>query len=183
MIKGACDPVAIQTKLGWVLSGPAQPEETIHVLKIEAQPTSNDDLESQLRSFWDLESLGIVREERTLYDDFFDTVTLREGRYEVALPWRAQHRPLPDNLLLSNNRLISLLQRLRQTPGEEMAHDSPSDASVSYSHSPTYQNHCPAVPQDKSSGSSNNQHPSRRAAMQARDKILSQSLQDELMDY
>ena len=92
----------------------------------------------QLRSFWDLESLGIVREERTLYNDFLDTV---KGRYEVALPWREQHRPLPDNLLLSNNWLISLLQHLRQTPDitdKEMAHDSPSDASVSDSHSPTY---------------------------------------------
>ena len=57
VIKGACGPVAIQTKHSWVLSGPAQPEESIqcvtnlvttHVLKIEAHPMSNDDLESQL---------------------------------------------------------------------------------------------------------------------------------------
>ena len=59
---------------------------TTHVLKIEAQPTSIDDLESQLRSFWNLEPLGIVQEKRTLYDDFLDTVTLREGRYKVVLP-------------------------------------------------------------------------------------------------
>ena len=89
---------------------------TTHVLKIEAQPTSNDDLEGQLRSFWNLEPLGIVQEKRTLYDDFLDTVTLREGRYKVVLPWIEQHRLLPDNLLLSNNRLRSLRQHLGQMP-------------------------------------------------------------------
>lgn len=54
---------------------------------------------------------------------------------------------------------------------KEIAHDIPGDASVSGSHSPTYQNHCPNVPQNKSPGSSNNQCPSHRAAVQARDKI------------
>ena len=57
VIKGVCGPVAIQPKLGWVLCGPAQLEGSIqcvtnvvttHVLKIEPQPMSNDDLESQL---------------------------------------------------------------------------------------------------------------------------------------
>lgn len=67
--------------------------------------------------------------------------------------------------------------------GEKMAHDSPGDASESDSHSHTYKNHCLDAPQNKSPGSSNNQHPSSRTAMQAKDKILSQLLQDELMDY
>lgn len=31
---------------------------------------------------------------------------------------------------------------------KEIAHDIPGDASVSGSHSPTYQNHCPNVPQN-----------------------------------
>ena len=42
--------------------------------------------------FSDLESLGIVGTENTLYDDFYNTVTVQDGRYEVSLPWRNVHK-------------------------------------------------------------------------------------------
>ena len=41
---------------------------TTHVLKVEAQPQEPQCLDKQLRSFWELESLG-VQEEKTLYDE------------------------------------------------------------------------------------------------------------------
>ena len=64
--RGDAGPVAINTKLGWVLSGPGPPISTelpatslitIHTLAIGAGPLTNNDLSNELRSFWELESL------------------------------------------------------------------------------------------------------------------------------
>ena len=53
------------------------------------------------RSAWELESLGITKTEKTIYDIFCDTVTSQDGCYMVSLPWREAHKPLPDNYQLS----------------------------------------------------------------------------------
>ena len=123
--RGSSGPIAIHTKLGWVLSGPTNsmdlPESSVnlvttHVLRVDSQECENRGLEEGLRSFWELESLGISSPEKTLYEDFSKSVTFRDGRYEVSLPWREVHEPLPDNYQLSLGRLRSLLHRLKQTP-------------------------------------------------------------------
>lgn len=122
--RGTQGPVAIHTKLGWVLSGPTSAMEpihsstnlvTTHVLQVDAKP-SEQDVEEQLRSFWELESLGIVGAEKTIYDEFLDSVNFQNGRYEVSLPWKESHRPLPDNYQLSHKRLMGLLRRLKRSP-------------------------------------------------------------------
>ena len=51
-----------------------------------------------------------------MYDEFSEKIHLVEGRYEVSLPWKETHDPLPDNRLLSLRRLEGLLHRLRETP-------------------------------------------------------------------
>ena len=65
VIRGAQGPTAIHTKLGWVLSGPvplmnseqsATNIVSTHVLRIDAQSNSLENLENQLQSFGDLES-------------------------------------------------------------------------------------------------------------------------------
>ena len=43
-------------------------------------------------------------------------VQLKNGRYEVSLPWREYHKSLPDNYDLSLRRLQGLLRKLRQDP-------------------------------------------------------------------
>ena len=71
--------VAIHTKLGWVLSGPTVSLDsalqsstcivTTHLLQVDSQPTNSAQRVEQLRTFWELESLGI-HEEKTLIDEF-----------------------------------------------------------------------------------------------------------------
>ena len=119
-------PTAIHTKLGWVLSGPtlssnlamrsATTCSTTHLLRVDCQTLESTQLEQQLRSFWELESLGIHEEEKTLYDDFASDIMFQDGRYKVFLPWKEFHEPLPDNYLLSVKRLRGLLNRLRHDP-------------------------------------------------------------------
>ena len=69
------------------------------------QPQVTVNLDEQLKSFWDLESLGIVNEEKTLYDEFKERISFHDGRYKVPLPWKEFHEPLEDNYSLSVNRL------------------------------------------------------------------------------
>lgn len=77
---------------------------------------SNRKLERQLHRFWDLESVGIIDEEHTIYDQFRDMVQFRDGRYEVFLPWKDSSEVIPDNYPLCVRRLNSLLRRLSQSP-------------------------------------------------------------------
>ena len=121
--KSELGPTAIQTKLGWVLSGPTLAEtHTVchatltHVLRADTQPQETIGLEEQIRSFWELESLGIQPVEKTLYDDFACKLAFSQGRYRVALPWKEFHDVLPDHYQLSLKRLHGLMRRLRQEP-------------------------------------------------------------------
>ena len=123
--RGSSGPVAVHTKLGWVLSGPSSLDSrsqcfmnlsVTHVLHSETHPIEQCTLDDQLRSFWELEALGIQEEERTLFDDFTNSVKFERGRYKVALPWREFHDQLPSNHQLSVNRLRGLLRRLKQEP-------------------------------------------------------------------
>ena len=124
-LRGDNGPIAIQTTLGWVLSGPVHPVNqlastmslvTTHVLRIDSQPHGTKELDNTLQSFWRLESLGICAPEKSVYDDFASSVQFKEGRYEVALPWKDDHTPLPQNYELCKKRLQGLLRRLQQEP-------------------------------------------------------------------
>jgi len=132
--RGIHGPVAIHTKLGWVLSGPASTEgltncstnlvTTHDLIRVDSQPDEPDSLGEQLRAFWDLESLGVVSTKKTPYDDFLNMVTIQNGRYKVLLPWKEAHMPSPDNFQLSLKRLKGLLYRLKQTPNILKQYDS-----------------------------------------------------------
>ena len=78
-----CGPTAIRTKVGWILSGPTKPIEvavnltltSAHTLKIDTCDSEEPALEGDLRRFWDLESLGISKEESSVYDKFVQRIT------------------------------------------------------------------------------------------------------------
>ena len=128
LVRGApWEPVALATKLGFVLSGPTVVmcddvhANTVnltatHVLKVESSVTNHDDLTSELKKFWDYESFGIHDNNTTLYDKFVNEVEFVEGRYQVRLPFKEDHDLLPDNFALCKSRLVSLLRRLSVKP-------------------------------------------------------------------
>ncbi|CAB3994168.1 Hypothetical predicted protein, partial [Paramuricea clavata] len=120
---------SINTNLGWVLSGPVENHSqqrleasvnmsSTHVLQLEtppSQPMHHED-DQQLRRFWDLESLGISKEEKSVVEEFTSTIGFKAGRYHVELPWKEHHPLLPDNYEMSRKRLWSLLERLKRDP-------------------------------------------------------------------
>lgn len=97
-------PVAVHTRLGWVISGPvdirAKEPNTAslvtHILKVDSELEKRR-LEKQLGKFWELESLGINDTEESVHDQFRDIVAFKKGRYEVSLPWKDPSIVLPDN--------------------------------------------------------------------------------------
>ena len=75
-------------------------------------------LDATMRSFLELESLGIQVDsmENDMSDHFASSVKMKAGRYEVSLPWRECHDPLPTNYNLSRRRLTGFLHQLKQNP-------------------------------------------------------------------
>ena len=94
VIRGApWEPVAIATKLGYVLSGPTmvmvddQNGNSVnltatHVLKVESTVIEHDSLTPERRRFWDYESLGIQDQSLSLYEKFVDEVEFVKGKYQ-----------------------------------------------------------------------------------------------------
>ncbi len=118
-------PVAVHTRLGWVLSGPVpKPKRskrstsllTTHALHVGTNTKGMETLNETLRSFWEIESLGIKQPDRCVLADFEDGIKCVNGRYEVLLPWKDVHPPLPDNYHLALKRLRGLQRRLQQQP-------------------------------------------------------------------
>ncbi len=97
MLSGpACSPSQDQSLTGIVAA---------HTLRVDGIQQDTKMLDDRLKSFWELESLGIVNPDRSVHDDFEDTVRFKDGRYEVCLPWKDPHPTLPDNYHLSLKRL------------------------------------------------------------------------------
>ena len=120
IIHGKSGPTAINTHLGWVLSGPVCSEANVHNLNsyhsLLVQSSDTSSLDSVLKSFWELESLGIQSVEPSVHDVFKDSVMFRDGRYEVTLPWRDKQTRPPSNFKPAKRRLLTLLKKLRHHP-------------------------------------------------------------------
>ena len=80
--RGRSGPMAIHTRIGWILSGPVDRQEVsvnltlaaTHALKIDTHPVEQN-LDDQLRRFWELESLGIMKDEPSVYDKFVQRIS------------------------------------------------------------------------------------------------------------
>ena len=121
VIHGQSGPTAIDTHLGWVLSGPVCSDANLRDLHYPAHSmlvhTSDESsMDNVLKNFWELESLGILPAEPSVYDTFKQSIKFDNGRYEVCLPWRSKETRPPSNLQLATRRLQGLLKRLRHHP-------------------------------------------------------------------
>ena len=81
--RGEEGPVAIETKVGWVLSGPLPNHRKkfsssglmTYTLQVDTYPPKGQTLDNKLQSFWELESFGIPPSDRTMYDEFCEKVS------------------------------------------------------------------------------------------------------------
>ena len=103
--------IAIESKFGWLLSGPVQNESNhenhLNTLcqRIEIMPVEESKLDKLLTKFWEINK---IPEESDKNDDiiikFQKTIRFNKatGRYNVRLPWKLNKHDLPTNLILSN---------------------------------------------------------------------------------
>ena len=131
--RGVDGPVAVHTRLGWVMSGTLTMDEgcstahnflTMHVLRIDATLFTQDPLDEVLHTFWNLESLGIDPKIDSVLEEFTQTVQFKNRWYEVSLPWKNSHPTLPDNYLMRKKQLDGLMKRLRLNPEVLKEYDS-----------------------------------------------------------
>ncbi|XP_065061319.1 uncharacterized protein LOC135688408 [Rhopilema esculentum] len=125
------EPVAVQTKLGWVLSGPligmkvASCENSSVNLILDSSPANKvkSSLDNEVQKLWDLETIGI-RDTDEVHDDLLDNVSFTGERYSVKLPWKVGHKPLPSNFTNSLCRLKGQLRKLKKEPEVLQTYDN-----------------------------------------------------------
>ena len=125
--RGSSGPMAIQTKVGWVLSGPTSGLATsvnlsvcniTHTLMTVGTVCATEPeqgLDEQLKRFWDLETLGIVDGESGVHEKFVQQIRFNGERYCVTLPWKDNCEHLPDNLSFAVGALMALLKDCDRT--------------------------------------------------------------------
>jgi len=107
------EPVAVETKLGYVLSGPLKgmQKEPINVqLCIQ-----EEGLNEKVNRLWDLETVGI-KEENPVYESLIDEISFNGERYKVKLPWREKDVKIPSNYNIAIERLKGQIRKLKRDP-------------------------------------------------------------------
>ncbi|GFW09800.1 uncharacterized protein TNCV_868621 [Trichonephila clavipes] len=103
------------TVFGYVVSGSVGDE--VRDNNIHCGLIRDSDLNTTLRSFWELESIGVKNEncseEDVSFEMFKQRVHFKNGRYEVELPWKRDSNELSDNFSLAKRRLGSLMRKCK----------------------------------------------------------------------
>ncbi|KAI3361691.1 hypothetical protein L3Q82_002048 [Scortum barcoo] len=111
--------VAIESSFGWALQGPVSTSSVTDATCMHISLEEDTQIAKQLHAFWEVESLGIVHEkakspeETEALQNFEQTVTHNNGRYQVELPWRPDKPDLPDNFRVAKGRFEGLKRRLK----------------------------------------------------------------------
>ena len=75
------------------------------------------DIERKLEKFWNLESIGILENEKHSQDHFIESIYLNEeNRYETKLPFKEDHDLLHDHFELCQKCLEKLHEKLKSDP-------------------------------------------------------------------
>jgi len=115
-------PTAVQSKLGYLLSGPIQPASpnppAANVFMV-ASPSSTD---FDLECFWNLEAVGVSMTEdhsksNTLNEYITSYITCSDdGAHIARFPWKSNNPNLPSNSAIAKHRTQQLVKCLTLTP-------------------------------------------------------------------
>lgn len=119
VVKGNNGPVAVESTLGWIISGVVgqskdQTNESLTntnlVIESEIGESSNDKLSETLEAFFNTENIDIQEKKSQVdQEQFTDKIIFDGERYEIQLPFvNSTNVPVPSHYQLSLNRLRSL---------------------------------------------------------------------------
>ena len=131
---GPNGPCARLCLLGWTAIGKIQERDMkkghdtgfYHMFRLQIEgkePTlkekNDSELNSLLKCFWDLERVGIIStapqltpEHKLAWDKVNKSLKFNGQHYNVAVPWRDERPPLPNNLPMAKKRLMSTERKL-----------------------------------------------------------------------
>ncbi|XP_063420482.1 uncharacterized protein LOC134705689 [Mytilus trossulus] len=115
-------PTAVESKLGYLLSGPTTSIRESNRSSILNVIVSHKAEECNLTKFWEIESLGIedsntkteLEEFQTIYEN--SSVSFLDNKYVAKLPWKTNHSPLPSNKTVAFRRTENVIRRLSKEP-------------------------------------------------------------------
>ena len=88
-------------------------------------PHPDVSLDNKLQKFGEIyyEPVESGKTSDSVMDYLKQTITFENGRYEIALPWKIDHPPLPNNCYYAKNRLKSVLFKLRASEADLKFYD------------------------------------------------------------
>ena len=106
------EPIAEQTRFGWTIMSSGAEVDSQNMFLTQ---TSIGNYEELCR----MDVLGLqdtpIGDQDVVHQEFLEQLKCSpEGWYEIALPWKGSHPPLPNNNTGSLKRLASLVQRLKR---------------------------------------------------------------------
>ena len=142
---GVIGPMAFKTPFGWCLGGKTGPLEdgspfVAHVAAISTEEQM-EDLNSQVRKFWQLEAKEVHVEQPVLSeDDLRGQQTLESSvvnlgsRYQLSLMWKRDDVTLPNNKSVALKRLYALERRFARDEDFAKKYDSVVQEYVNLGH-------------------------------------------------
>ena len=124
------DLIAQNSVFGWIVSGCLSLGISASHRNVSHQLLCVNVCDDTVRSFWELESVGIVSEDLEsavdpVLQEFENSVDFVDGRYEVKLPWRrGSSSRLQNNEKLAAIRLQNLNRCLTHEPELQVKYDS-----------------------------------------------------------
>lgn len=109
--------MVISSLFGWSVHGSFSSAD-FHTMNVCCNLTTEEKLFTTVEKFWNVDSLGTCyADENSNKDDaralqlFETSITEKEGRYEVRLPWKDQNMTLNNNYEIAERRFLKLINR------------------------------------------------------------------------
>ena len=115
-------PSALETTIGWVLSGPNKfsPRADSHSLVTVSLNTAVS-FDEDIKKFWEIEESPSSVDE--VMEKFKSEVSFNGKRYVVKLPFKSEHDFLPDNRRMCERRLNNLCKQFEKKPEQFKLYD------------------------------------------------------------
>ncbi|XP_068723357.1 uncharacterized protein [Montipora capricornis] len=130
--QGEFGPTAVNSKFGWLISGPTNMRNTGHdnttasnlVISGELffdDAKEGDEITDMLKKFWETDSIGIIEHIDPISQVPFsvkrnEEISFDGQHYKVALPWKEDCLPSSNNYGMCESRVRSLHQKLKAKP-------------------------------------------------------------------
>ena len=115
------EPIAVKTKLGWTLIGIGKDVTDTSLVNVNLIARENEQLHTQVEQFWRTESFGVVHdirrgespEDHIAQNMLEENTKFVNGHYKVGMLWKENNVVLPNNKIVAQNRLVSVLKRFK----------------------------------------------------------------------